>query len=417
MTEPEHSTRATLAMFAGLGLFCAAYAYLYGWRLIGAEFIDLPSFWVGAKMAFAQAQPPYGPAFGEAAASLAPGYVHPFLYPPATLVLLAPLSALSLTDAGTAMLAVNLLCAPAIGVLLARLVSREGQVTPAALIVAGVVFVLAAQATRQTIGHGQVNLAVVLGLLAGLAAVRARLSPVTTGLFLALAILLKLYFGLVLLCLLLHGQWRAVLTSLAWLGAISIVSLGVVPAGSWAAWLDFVLLPSRDAAALAGQFDLASPRNLALSGVILRWAPEGVAEGLRLAATLTLLLATCGISLWRRRAGAEAPSLAEFGAYLCLVVLVAPNSWVHYMVFVLPAAMAVAWAAWRFGSIWLIVLAAGGILVLLQNPARLLGGLVGAADLLALVCIAAWALAGWVAIKDARTGMTPARATSGSVET
>ncbi|MEM0921566.1 MAG: glycosyltransferase family 87 protein [Pseudomonadota bacterium] len=390
-------------VLAMLALFLLAYAYVYGWRLIGSDFIDLPAFWVAVKIAFELQLSPYGPGFAEVAEELAGGYVHPFLYPPTTLLLLAPLAAFDLEAAGTAMLAINLCAGIATGGLLALLVG-SGRATMIAIAL-GVMLVLAAQATRQTLGHGQVNLMVLAFLLAGILALHRGLSPVTTALFLAIAILLKLYVGLILLCLVLHCRWREAAVTLAWLAVLSIGSLAAVPLASWPGWVEHVLLASADAGALAGQFDLASPRNIALTGLVLRWMPE--AELARHGLAACLVLTTIAASLWLRRD--TGPDLAEIGAYLCLVLLLAPNSWVHYMVFALPALYAAGATAWRRRS-WLIALPVAALgLVLMQNPAGPLGLFSSPGDLLTLAAIGIWALAILTAILEGRTVHRAAR--------
>ena len=372
--EKLRERRTRMAAYGVLAVFLCLYAYVYGLRLIGSSFIDFPSFWVASKMAFGAGIAPYGGAFAASAAEWVEGYVHPFLYPPATLVLLAPLAWLPLDLAEIGMLALNFGLAIGIGWLLA------GPHAAPVERVAVILFVMMAQSVRQTIGHGQVNLIVLFGALLAL---RHMSRQLLAGVVLGLSVLLKLYFTVLLAVLLLHRRWLALAGALGALGILSLAVLPFAPEGSWRAWGEMVLVPTAAEDGLAGKFLLGSERNISLTGVMLR---AGVEDPIRYLVLIVIGLVTCGASLIARRLSRI--SLAEIGLFMVMVILVSPNSWVHYMVFALPAAVAVLQTAWRRRSWVFGAIGAACGLILIQSPGAALG--VPPGDLLTGVALILW---------------------------
>lgn len=385
-----------------LCLLCIGYAAFYWSRLKGGASIDFPSFWLGAELAFDQGEVPFGAAFDRAAVAL-DRYVHPFVYPPATLVFLRPLALFGLAEAGLAFLVLNIALAIGAGLLLVRLWHRDIGHPPHPLAAAFIVlFAMAAQATRITLGHGQLNLVILCAILAAVSLMnRAHWRGALAGTLFALAIALKLYVVVALGPLVLRGRWRVPLVAMLILLVSVAASFLLLPAGSWTAWITEILGQS-DARTFAGRFDLASDNNVSVTGVFLRledavgeaWRPVLSATRLAILGLVLLATAVCTFLLRNHRH----VSMAELSAYLCLVVLVPANAWVHYTAFAIPAAVVGLLMTLRHRSVAIGVFAVPSALVVLHNPfgiaARLVPDLMATSpnDALTVAVIVLWAL-------------------------
>ena len=381
MTDQRQLNRyQRIAAWIVAALAYIAYLYRYGWKYVGTKFIDAPSFWSGAEIAFGLGQSPYQTGFSETATTLVGFYVHPYVYPPPSLLLLFPLSWFDYPTAAIVILALNHLALIGIFVLVLQTLWPGGLRAPRELIAGfGVcVYIAMLQATRITLGHGQLNLPILFLVLAFWKSLRRGSHPGLAAIPLAAAGALKVY---PLLCLgmpLARRGFRTTVWAAGCLLLLTLVSLVVLPASSWPDWIANILPTGGHGKALAGNFSPAYPLNFSLNGLSARLFSENphtdaplLNPELGTALTYLASLILVGIALWvsfrsRSRALTEIP-IAELGVYLCTIFLIAPISWIHYVVFAGTAAVLVTVATWRWEMRAHAVLSAVCLLLLFQD--------------------------------------------------
>lgn len=299
-----------------------------------AAFIDAPSFYYAAVTAIDWAWSPY-----EAGIILAWKYdlgrhVFPFLYPPPAIAVFAPLALVSYGDALLALLLTNFAAIVVIvGVLYARYVKSlpEGNWTWIALGVLCFHFGFV-----RTVMNGQINLIVLLLVLVAWGTAGQRRWSIVTGLALALAILLKTYPVVLLGVFLLRRDWRVIGVCLAGLAGIGAWSLQGLPADAWSDWLRDVAPTGRWGVEPFMLFDPGRYCNISLNGLLSRLFDADVVGFLALPLTVAVLGATFTV-FWRLR---HLPTRAfydwAFPLTLVATFLIAPLSWTHHGVFLLP---------------------------------------------------------------------------------
>ena len=179
-----------------------------------------------------------------------------------------------------------------------------------------------------TIGFGQVNLFVTFLVMWDLLSDRRigkRQMPL--GVATGLAAAVKLTPLLFVPYLVLTRRWRGALTCVLTFGTCELVSFAVSPASSKAYWTKAIFQPGR-----AGDLTIVDNQNL--WGVLDRFTHGLLPDGV----VLPLLLLTAGAGLWLA-AQAHRRSSPFLGVLICAVtcLLVSPISWVHHMVWVVPA--------------------------------------------------------------------------------
>ena len=189
-----------------------------------------------------------------------------------------------------------------------------------------------------TVGFGQVNLFVMLLVMWDLLSER-RIGKrqIPLGVATGLAAAVKLTPLLFVPYLLLTRRWRGAVTCTLTFVACQAVTFVVSPTSSRSYWTKAIFRPGR-----AGDLSIVDNQNL--WSVLDRFTHD-VLPG---AAMLPLLLATAAVGLWlaaeaHRR---SSPLLGVLiSATTCLIV--SPISWVHHMVWVVPAILWLALAADR----------------------------------------------------------------------
>ncbi len=262
----------------------------------------------------------------------------PFTYPPFAAVLFAPwqrtFSSVGLVQA------VWTLCnvAALVGVLVlsVRLVKPSlDRVATWRLALALTLPALFLNPVLITIGFGQVNLFVTLLVmwdLLGERRVGKRQMPL--GVATGLAAAVKLTPLLFVPYLVLTRRWRGALTCVVTFGLCELMTFVVSPASSKAYWTKAVFKPSR-----AGDLSIVDNQNL--WGVLDRFT-HGVLPD---AVMLPLLVATAAVGLVLA-ARAHRRSSPLLGVLICAAtcLLVSPISWVHHLVWVVPAILWLAFA-------------------------------------------------------------------------
>jgi alpha-1,2-mannosyltransferase len=194
--------------------------------------------------------------------------------------------------------------------------------------VLGIVAALAVafEPLRETFLFGQVN-AVLLFLVAADLLFLVRYNRSVAGVGIGLATAIKLTPGIFIIYLIITKRFRAAVVASGTTMAATVLAGAVAPDASREFWTDALWNTSR-----VGEESFVS--NQSLNGVIHRWDPNQPPTLVWAA----LVLITLGIWAWRSRQAArrgdEATGLALTGI---VGVLISPITWVHHLVWVLPA--------------------------------------------------------------------------------
>ena len=265
----------------------------------------------------------------------------PFTYPPFAALLFAPWQR-TFTNVGsvqTAWTMCNLAALIGVLVLSVRLAKPTlDRVSTWRLALALSLPALLLNPVLITIGFGQVNLVVTFLVMWDLLSER-RIGKrqVPLGLATGLAAAVKLTPLLFVPYLLMTRRWRGALNCIiAFLGC-ELVAFIVSPTSSKAYWTKAIFKPGR-----AGDLTLVDNQNL--WGVLDRLS-HGTLSG---AVMVPVLLAAAAGGLWLA-ALAHRRSSPLLGVLICAVtcLIVSPISWVHHMVWVVPAILWLAFAADR----------------------------------------------------------------------
>jgi alpha-1,2-mannosyltransferase len=342
--------RSAKPLLVALVIFLyAPFAYHHGWKLLPGSSVDFPSYHYGAVMAFKMAETPYGPRAFDWASEQMHQHLPPFVYPPPSLLAFWPLALMPFGVGKTLFIVASHVCYLwAIWVILARLTPLpvETRLRDLTLVVGLVYFVLFDPAIV-TLGVGQVNLIVLPFLFLALAGMRTNAAAWQIALPLSLAILLKTYPAVLLLPLLFRKQFMAIALTCVFFGVYTVIAAAVLPLEVWSTWFRLVLPEGGYASGAAA----AAPWNQNINAFVSRlflpnpftevplaWA--GAAKPIGTALSLVVLGVTALFGFQAaRRTGDRRMSEVEISAYLLMIFLIAPLSWEHHLVYILPAAI------------------------------------------------------------------------------
>ncbi len=327
------------------------FAYHFGWKFLGGAAVDYPSVHYAANLAFNEEKSPYGSsAFDQATMELG-RKVHPYFYPPPSLLAFWPLAKMEFrTGHAALLLASHLAYLSAIWLILARLTPLPNdQLRRVLLLVCSLAYFFSFDPSMVTLGIGQINLIVLAFVCWAILGMRRNGPAWQIALPLSIAILLKTYPVLLLAPLVFHRRFQAVLLTCLFFGGFTAFAAAVLPAEVWAGWFREVM-PQGGYANNA--IAAAAPWNQNINGFVSRLflpnefsdAPLAFAVLAKPLATL-LALAVVAItalsSFQAGRASAADRSVTptETASYLLMIFLVAPLSWEHHLVYVLPAAV------------------------------------------------------------------------------
>jgi alpha-1,2-mannosyltransferase len=159
---------------------------------------------------------------------------------------------------------------------------------------------------------------VALDLLVGVAGGRR-----WAGVGIGLATAIKLTPGVFILYLLVTRRWRAALVATGTAAVATLAAAAVDPSASREFWTSALWDTDRVGS-------LAFISNQSLQGTVARLNPEHPST----LAWLVLVLLAIGVWAWRVRAASLAEGLALTGVLGCLI---SPVTWVHHLVWLLPA--------------------------------------------------------------------------------
>lgn len=250
-----------------------------------------------------------------------------FTYPPFTALLLRPFAELRI---GVTVAVFTVLTVLALVVttwwLVSSVADRHGIPRWFAAGLA-VPLVFAVESTRETIVFGQINMLLVVLVLADLLLAVPRKSR-WAGVGIGLATALKLYPGIFIVYLLATRRWRAAAVASATAAGAALLAAAIAPGDSWRFWTHELWLTDR-----VGRPDYTG--NQSLFGLLSRFTtPEKPNQVL----WLLLAMAIAGYGLWRAaraaRAGDEVAGLTLTGL---VAVLVSPITWTHHAYWFIPA--------------------------------------------------------------------------------
>jgi len=330
-----------------------------GFQMVGKQNIDLPSFYFASDVTFNQHESPYRANAWLDTQQQLQQKVFPYLYPPPSLLFFLPFSWFSYEWVTTAVLIVNHLSLLfLLYLLLFRILRMPFLLKPSAMedsnslqwLILPVLLLYALQfhPVSVTLGHGQVNLILMVQICLFWAWLREDKPAALTALPLALAIILKTYPVIFLPLLLVRRQYLVTIWALGYTVALTLVSLVVLPSGTWADWLHFVAPTAGYAKTPFHLFSPAMPWNQSINGFTARLFlhPDLALSVNPVAARLvpTLLagfiistLVWVGWKMNNRPRGRFVNE--EVVTVLLSIFLIAPLSWEHHLVFVLPAGL------------------------------------------------------------------------------
>jgi alpha-1,2-mannosyltransferase len=332
------STRVLLAAF--FAILYLPFVYNYGYKFVGIEYVDLPSFWCAAKAVFRLSSSPYG---RDALQALMPSqHVYPYLYPPPSLLLVYPLSLVPYQWATIATLVLNhvtvLFLLWFLPAKLFKISMREG----AALIFLDLAYVLTFQPIVFTLSCGQVSLASACFIFLFWHLARTN-RFFWAAACLAFALLLKTVPFILLFPLLVCKKYRIVVYAVILLAGISVVSLLLLPYELWRQWFTDVL-PSMS---YTGSFPPGAITNVSLNGFVSHLFlkselnPYPLINSPILALTVGLVSSGAVFisSLYavRKRFVRSPAGSLDWAVliFLPLIALMSPVAWVHHLVYLL----------------------------------------------------------------------------------
>ncbi|MET7708456.1 glycosyltransferase 87 family protein [Micromonospora sp. NPDC005413] len=287
-----------------------------------------------------------------------------FTYPPFSALLLWPFGLLKLGATVTIFTALTVLAVVLTTRWLVSPVIARHHLPRTFTLTAAVLLVLAVESTRETITFGQINMLLVVLILADLlfAVPQARR---WAGVGVGLATALKIFPGIFIVYLLATRRWRAAAVASATAAAATLLAAAIAPRDSWRFWTRELWDTDR-----VGRTDLVG--NQSLFGLLSRFtAPEKPDRLLWL-----LVVAVVAVyGLWRAARAARAGD-ALTGLTLTGLVgaLASPITWTHHIYWFVPAVVLLADAALSADSPdevrrrrWLVVLALGTAAVIIYG--------------------------------------------------
>ncbi|QKW12583.1 glycosyltransferase family 87 protein [Verrucosispora sp. NA02020] len=250
-----------------------------------------------------------------------------FTYPPFAALLLLPFSLLKLGATVAIFTGLTVLGVVVTTKWLLDPVIRRHRLPYAFTLAVGALLVLGVESTRETITFGQINMLLVVLILADLLFAVPRGSR-WAGIGIGLATALKLFPGIFIVYLLATRRWRAAVVASAAAAGATLLAAAVAPGDSWRFWTHELWATDR-----VGRTDYTG--NQSLFGLLSRLtAPE---EPSRLI-WLPLVAAVVAYGLWRAvRATQAGDALTALTLTGLVAALISPITWTHHIYWFVPA--------------------------------------------------------------------------------
>jgi alpha-1,2-mannosyltransferase len=216
-----------------------------------------------------------------------------------------------------------------------------------------IVYTFGFDAVHTTLELGQINLVVLFLICLSLVALQEKASDWRIAFPLTIAILLKTYPAFLLILLAARRRFKAAALTLACCGILVALAGLVIPRDVWASWLTEVVPAASNTKALILLFShtpLDFTWNQSIAGFMKRlfgdtiWGQPPLSYP-ALAAPLTTIAEAVVVGItslfafrFYKRVNPVAGVADDTAAFLLMMYLVAPLSWDHHLVFVLPSA-------------------------------------------------------------------------------
>ncbi|MDG4823668.1 glycosyltransferase 87 family protein [Asanoa sp. WMMD1127] len=307
----ERAARRQVAIVAGLAVAVAVFLALFAMR---HGFFDLKvyygavNYWINDH--------------GMLYDFLKPNSKYGFTYPPFAAIAMVPMAVVPWTLAILISLGLSFAATYALLRWLVLPIAHRYGWTPWFVLAVAFLLIAAFEPYRETITFGQVNLLLIflvaLDLLVGLAGGRR-----WAGVGIGLATAIKLTPGVFILYLLVTRRWRAFFVASGTAAVATLAAAAVDPGASRVFWTDALFDTNRVGS-------LAFVSNQSLQGMVARLSPEHPSS----LAWLVLVVATLAVWARRVRSASLVEGLALTGVLGCLI---SPVTWVHHLVWLLPA--------------------------------------------------------------------------------
>jgi len=250
-----------------------------------------------------------------------------FTYPPFAALLLRPFASLRLGATVVIFTVFTVVAVVATTWWLVTPVADRHRVSRWFAIGLAVPVVFAVESIRETITFGQINMLLVVLILADLLIAVPRRSR-WAGVGIGLATALKLFPGIFIVYLLVSRRWRAAVVASAAAAGATLLAAAVAPGDSWRFWTHELWATDR-----VGRTDYTG--NQSLFGMLSRFSIPDKPDQLL---WLGLVAIVAGYGLWRAaraaRAGDELAGLTLTGL---VGALASPISWTHHVYWFIPA--------------------------------------------------------------------------------
>jgi Glycosyltransferase family 87 len=338
------------------------FIYDYGFEYASIPHPDLQSFYRAASLAFKFQSSPYkGKTRPRKVSTRIPmeetkkrgreKEPSPYLYPPPSLLLFFPFSLASYNTIKQIVLFTNHACLLFLMYLLLFKIFDLRNLTGAAyaaVLLLLIVYTFKFTPIISTLNQGQINLYIITLICLSWYGMKKNFSPILVALPLALSIIWKAYPLLLLAILFINRNYRATFWVMVLVILFSVVSYLVLPRSVWSDWYSNVLPTGGYAEIPKGLFSPAAAWNQSINGFSSRLFQESeesvpLLPNIFLARfvpyVMSILISLYTLLLLYRLASVKKNNLLDFqfASLLIVMYLVAPFSWEHHLVFILPS--------------------------------------------------------------------------------
>ncbi|MDA1330004.1 MAG: DUF2029 domain-containing protein [Chloroflexi bacterium] len=319
--------------------------------------VDFPSYYYSANLSFERGLTPYDNSNWKLVRSLyTDGDVFAFLYPPTTLLFFRPFT---LYDYQTALSVMDWLNSVLILVFLYVFFIKILELKPYYLIlIPAIAYVYQFHPLGITINNSQVGIWLLVSICLAWWGTKDGWHPFWIALALVFGTALKIYPILVLFIYFFRRDYRTIVYFLLLLIAVCVIATVVLPQGIWQDWYESAA--SKGYAADVQGIKTATPANQSISGFLTRlfygrnqrfdrllrppdW--EGMAP--YIATGIVMLVSLAATWLLSRRGDDPNNLNIAFCVWLLAIFLVAPFSWDHHLVHLLPVILIGVQLAWK----------------------------------------------------------------------
>ena len=313
--------------------------------------IDFPSYYYGAKLAFELHTSPYTSAGWNIAENeykneAGEETLFPFLYPPPSLLFFKIFTLFEYESAKLLLLGMNHIMALAfIPLFFFNILKlRPHNLLP----IAGVYYFYNFFPLILTIYTGQVNLLILILICFTWLGISKKWHPFAIALPLAFGIILKLYPVLFFVILFLRKEYRVILYTIVILIGVAVISIPFLPYGTWGDWIGNVATKGylQDVQGVVtgkpGNQSINAWLIRTLFGLNIRFAPLFTPPNWAIRISPYLACGLVGLislaATWLSTQNKNEGSLhLQFSVWLLAMFMIAPISWDHHLVLILPA--------------------------------------------------------------------------------